>query len=449
MQDMETGDDKDPTAPSPAVTRWTVGLTCVAIVATGFLIAGLLHEPEPELTTAPVTPTTSEPPDPAEYAYVTAPVTFPVQIPGCDVVEPPQQGQSIGMAYFDTYGYDNPSYPWFSGPKAVAMTQALRDALPGDVEIAFASVDRSLVFQPILGDPTEDKGFGGWTTAQATMLRGDRAGTLSVTVRKSTTPIPPCVAGNLDERRHLPDGTIVDTDDTWYETNGVRTLSRTATGYLPDGSVAHANATDEATDGTGRARAVPLTNDDLLALVTAPGLRVSAPVPPETPSPPESCHIGSESSAAIGEAQARRWDAVLAQIRLDGLTLDRPLGALLPAGTGGVCQAVRVTTPGRQSQLSVAISTGQPLPQEPDSSSNDGATHVESRRLPDGAVVETREWRATLMEPSPSPRTIRTVSVIRQSGTRIQVTSTDAPAEPLPFALLEEIALNPGLEVSR
>ncbi|WP_433709239.1 hypothetical protein ACQP2U_22190 [Nocardia sp. CA-084685] len=86
------------------------------------------------------------------------------------------------------------------------MTQALQGALPGDVEIAFASVDRSLVFQPILGDPTEDKGLGGWTTAHATLLRGDRAGTLSVTVRKSTTPIPPCVAGNLDERRHLPDG---------------------------------------------------------------------------------------------------------------------------------------------------------------------------------------------------------------------------------------------------
>ncbi|WP_433709240.1 hypothetical protein ACQP2U_22195 [Nocardia sp. CA-084685] len=78
---METGDGKDPTAPSLAVTRWTVGLTGVAIVATGFLIAGLLHEPEPELTTAPVTTTTSQPPDPAENSYVTAPVTFPVQIP--------------------------------------------------------------------------------------------------------------------------------------------------------------------------------------------------------------------------------------------------------------------------------------------------------------------------------------------------------------------------------
>ncbi|MEV6138000.1 hypothetical protein AB0L63_18410 [Nocardia sp. NPDC051990] len=231
MQDLINGDDKAAPAPSLAVTRWTVGLTCVA---TGYLIAVLLHEPEPELTTAPVIPTTSEPPDPAASSYVTPPVMFPVQIPGCDVVEPPQQRKLFSMLHTDTYGYDNPSYPWFSGPKAVAMTQALRDALPDDVEVAFAPTDRSLVFQPILGDPTEDKEFGGWTDAHATLLRGDRAGALSVTVRKSTTPIPPCVAGDLDERRHLPDGTIVDTDDTWYEMNGVRTPSRTATGYPPE-----------------------------------------------------------------------------------------------------------------------------------------------------------------------------------------------------------------------
>lgn len=449
MQDMETGDDKDPTAPSPTVTRWTVGLTCVAIVATGFLIAGLLHEPEPELTTAPVTPTTSEPPDPAEYSYVTPPVTFPVQIPGCDVVEPPREEQTFGMVQSVTYEYDNPSYPWFSGPKAGAMTQALQDGLPGDVEIAFAPVTRSLVFQPILGDATQNKGFGGWTRANATLLRGDREGALSVTVRQATNPIPPCVAGELDERRHLPDGAIVDTDDTWYEIEGVRTLTRAATAYLPDGSVAHANATDQATEGSGRPRTVPLAIDELVALVTDPELRISAPVPPGTSSPPEVCLPFSKSGAVIDQAQARRWDAVLAQIPLDGLTLDRPLGALLPGERGGVCQAVRVTTPGLQSQLSIAISTGQPLPQEPDTSSNDGATHVESRRLPDGAVVETHEWRSTLMEPSPSPRTTRTVSVTRQSGTRIQVTSADAPAEPLPFARLEEIALNPGLEVSR
>ncbi|GAB2665040.1 hypothetical protein [Nocardia goodfellowii] len=443
---MENDDEREVTEPSPAVTRWTVGLTCVAVVATAFLVAGLLHEPEPELTTTPVTPTTSEPPAPAEYSYVTPPVTFPVQIPGCDVVEPPQQPRFFGMAYLGTPEYDNPSYPWFSGPKAGAMTQALQEALPAGVEIAFASVQRSLIFQPIPGDSTEHKEFGGWTNAQATLLRGDGAGGLTVTVRMSTTPIPPCVAGDLDERRHLPDGTIVDTDDTWHETNGVRTLSRTATAYLPDGSVAHASATDDARDGSGRTRAVPLTIDDLVALVTAPGLRVTAPVPPGTPNPPESCYGASESSAAIDQAQARKWNAVLAQMPLDGLTLDRPLGALLPASTGGVCQMVRVTTPGRQSQLGVTISTGQPLPQEPDTASNDGTV---SRRLPDGTIVATSEWTTTSMEPSSSPGTTRSVTVTRPSGTQVRASSSGNPTETATFALLEEIALNPGLEVSR
>ncbi|WP_281258035.1 hypothetical protein [Nocardia fluminea] len=41
------------------------------------------------------------------------------------------------------------------------------------------------------------------------------------------------------------------------------------------------------------------------------------------------------------------------------------------------------------------------------------------------------------------------MTVTRPSGTQIQVTSGDGPAEPLPFELLEAIASNPGLEVSR
>ncbi|MFI7667473.1 hypothetical protein [Nocardia sp. NPDC049526] len=423
---MENGDHKDAAQPSPAANRWTVGLTCAAIVATGYLIAWLLHEPEP-----------SEPTARAKNSYVTPPVAFPVQIPGCDVVEPPRQGQSFGMVHSDTDRYDNPSYPWFSGPKALAMTQALQDALPGDIEIAFASLRDSLVFQPILGDPAQNKGFGGWTRANATLLRGDRAGALSVTVRQSTTPIPPCVAGDLDERRHLPDGTIVDTDDTWSERNGVRTLSRDATAYLPDGSVAYANATDQAADGSGRTRALPLAIDELVALVAEPELRISAPVPPGTPNPPERCLRFSKSGPVIDQVQARRWDEVLAQIPLEGVTLDRPLGALLPGEMGGgVCQTVRVTTPGWQSRLSVVVSTGQPLPQGPDTSSYDGAT----RRLPDGAVVESSERRGPLS---------RTVTVTRRSGVQIQVSSTDASVEPLPFTVLEEIALDPGLEGSR
>ncbi|WP_329405722.1 hypothetical protein OG563_28605 [Nocardia vinacea] len=36
----------------------------------------------------------------------------------------------------------------------------------------------------------------------------------------------------------------------------------------------------------------------------------------------------------------------------------------------------------------------------------------------------------------------------RTSGTQIEISFADAPAELLPLALLEEIALNPGLDVS-
>ncbi|WP_245721552.1 hypothetical protein [Nocardia crassostreae] len=175
---MENGDDNDAARPSPAVSRWKVGLTCAAIVAAAYPIAWLVFEPEP-----------SEPTDRAHNSYVTPPVAFPVQIPGCDVVEPPRERQTFGIVRSVTYEYDNPSYPWFSGPKAGAMTRALQDGLPGDVEIAFAPLTRSLVFQPILGDATQNKEFGGWTRASATLLRGNREGMLSVSVHQADSTV--------------------------------------------------------------------------------------------------------------------------------------------------------------------------------------------------------------------------------------------------------------------
>ncbi|MEU8899313.1 hypothetical protein [Nocardia sp. NPDC048505] len=433
---MDDGDEREVRAPSAAVTRWTVVLTCVAVVAAAYLLAGLLHEREPELTTAPVTPVpaTTEPPEP-EYTYVTPTATYPVRIPGCEVVEPPQEDRTVGMAFAGTREYDNPSYPWFSGPKAGAMTQALRAALPGDVEIAFAPVDASLIFQPILGDGTQS--LGGFTDARATLLRGGRVGSLSVTVRQSGEPVPPCVAGALDERRRLPDGTTVDLHDTWYELGGGRTLTRTATAYLPDGSVVHASASD-GTDGG--IRAIVLTGEELVALATAAGLGTTAPIPPGTSGPPESCGY-ADSAPVIDRAQARRWDAVLAGIPLGELTLDRPLGALLPADTGGVCQVVRVTTPDRPSRLSVSISTGRPMPDRPSNS--------RARSLPDGAVVETEQWQGTTIGSGAPMRMGRTVTVTRPSGVEIVVSSAEAPEEALPYELLEAIATNPGFEVTR
>ncbi|WP_147404085.1 hypothetical protein [Nocardia panacis] len=183
--------------------------------------------------------------------------------------------------------------------------------------------------------------------------------------------------------------------------------------------------------------------DELVALVTDPELRISAPVPPGTSSPPEVCLRFSKTGAVIDQALARRWNAVLAQIPLDGVPLDRPLGALLQGERGrGVCQAVHVSTPGLQSRLAIVISTEQPLPQESDTSSYGGAR----RRLPDGTLVETREVRSAA--PASTPRTDRTVTVTHPSGTQVAISFADAPAELLPLAQFEEIALNPGLEVS-
>ncbi|MBF6440167.1 hypothetical protein [Nocardia cyriacigeorgica] len=441
-------------APSRAVSGWTTALVCVAIVAGGVIVGGLLHEPQTELTTAPPT-TTSVAPQPTEqHTYVTPPVTYPTQIPGCAVVEPPGEGGLFGWAAVNEFGYDNPAYPWFSGPKAVAMSAALQQSLPEEIDLGFVPVGESLFFQPILGDPDaspEAAKFGGFTHAQSTILRGDRTGSLSVTVRGSGDPVPPCVAGQLDERRVLDDGTTIDLDDTWSETDGVRTLSRTVTAYVPDGSRVTATATD-APNGGEPTGSVPMTMDELIAVATTPGVRVSAPVPAGTPDPPETCSTSEVQTPVVDEATARRWGAVLAGVRLDGLVLDRPLGDLRPGGygSGGVCQEVRVSADGQQSRLSVVITIGQGEPTVPQRPSESGDRVVTQRELPDGTVVESVESTTAVARSGvPATELLRGVIVTHKSGNRIQVTSrAEAPAQPLSTAQLEAIALAPGLEVS-
>lgn len=447
----ESMGDGPASEPSRAVSGWTTGLVCVAIVACGVIAGGLLHEPERELTTAPPTTTSASPQPDREPTYVTPPVTYPTQIPGCPVVDPPGEGGSFGWVTTGESEYDNPAYPWFSGPKAVAMSEALRAALPAGVAIDFAPADRSLFFQPIVEAP-EPAELGGFTSADGTVRRGDRAGWMSVTVRQSNDPVRPCVAGELDERRHLPDSATVDIQDSWSEIDGVRTLSRGVTAYLPDGSVISAYATNGTSDALP-AGEVPLTIDELVALVTAPGLAVTAPVPPGTPGPPEACSTGLDETPAIDEPTARRLNAVLAGVRLDGVTLDRPLGDLRPGGwdDGGLCQTVRADAGGQQSRLSIEITTGQPLPTSTEPSSSLGDRVATGRTLADGSVVETEESTVGVASRSGVPGTelTRTVTVTHPSGTRIEVSSRAGdPAQPLPTALLETIALTPGLEVS-
>lgn len=456
---MESGAERETGEPSRAITGWTVGLVCVAIVACGVIVSGLLHKPEPELTTQPVPTTTTAERPAADTSYVTPPVVFPVRVPGCDVVEPPGDGKGYSVVTAGSFDYDNPAYPWFSGPKAVAMSQALQDALPDGVDIAFASAAQSLLFRPIADPSGEHPEFGGWTTATGTLLRGGKSGELMVSVRQSTAPIPPCVAGSLDERRHLADGTTVDVHDTWYEVGKVRTLRRSAYAYLPDGTAVTTSATDASQDSAGHSGTVPMTVDELAAVATAPGLRVTAAVPPGTPDRPETCGFGFDFGLGTGgkvdASAAHRLDAVLARIPLDGLTLDRPLGQLRAggAGRGGVCQTVRITTPGKQSSLSIRITTGQRLPTESAAAIDADGNRTTSRRLPDGSVVESKESRFSASSDQPGaqsvPKTDRTVTVTRPAGTQVEVSSTaERATEPLSFEQLESIALTPGLEVS-
>ncbi|KAF0844842.1 hypothetical protein [Nocardia caishijiensis] len=427
--------------PSRAITGWTVGLWSVAAVAGGVIVGGLLHEPEPELTTA--APTTSVPATstttPTTPVRIRAPVTFPTQIPGCASVDAPsaeEYGSVLGPG-----SYDNPAYPWFSGRKAVAMSTALRATLPTEVVVEFGPHGRSLLFDPILGEP--GSAFGGFTGASADLRRGDRGGSLWVTVEQSDEPVPACTAGWLDERRVVPDGSTIDLQKTWEEIDGIRTLSHRVSAYRPDGSRVTALATD-APSGSMPSGAVPLTVDELITVVLTPGLAVGDPIPPGTLEPPLPCQVRVDSSARLDEAAAIRVNAALRDA-LDGVTTDRPLDDLRPSdfGDGGLCQTVRVTTEGQASTLSVSIALGQPTPTTPPQPGPDRYTPA-TRTTAEGAVIETREEHGTTADRfgRTAEEFTRTLVLTAPGGTRIDVTSTaEAPSEPLSFTHLETIAL--------
>ncbi|MFC9966754.1 hypothetical protein ACFVH4_21215 [Nocardia ignorata] len=429
--------DKTPTR---AITGWTVALWSFTAVAGGVIVGGLLHEPEPELTTAPPTAAVSVTPE-AELptpVRVRPSVTFPTQIPGCSSVEAPSSDETHG-AVFGPGEYDNPAYPWFSGRKAVAMSTALRAALPTDVTVGFGSPDRSLLFEPILGEP--DSPFGGFTGAGADLRRGAGAGSLWVTVEQSEEPVPACTAGWLDERRTMPDGSTVDLHDTWEELGGIRTLSRSAQAYRPDGSRIMVISTD-APSGSMPTGTLPLSKDELVAIVLADGLGVGDPIPPGTIEPPPPCHVRVDNSPTLDEAVAARVNAALAGA-LDGISTDRPLGDMRPDdfGRGGLCQTVRVTTPGQPSTLTVSIAAGQPMPNtEPEHGGS-------ARTSADGTVIETREDYFTTADQSgrTAEEFVRTVVLTKPDGTRIDVTCrAERPSSPMPFEQLEKIALAPG-----
>lgn len=435
---------------------WTYGLILVSVVALVVVVVGLLlPESDPDLTTAPTT-TSSEETDPAvpeQPVVVEEPVDLNAAIPGCDVVEQPDEERYSAFSSFTTAdpSYDNPKFPWFNGPKATEMSNAVADRLPAGAEIEFASPEQSLIFQPItdygesIPDPPDSS-----TYANGSVVNGNAKGGLFVNVALTSRPIPPCVAGTLDERRTLPDGVVVDVQDTWRESDGVRTLIRSARAYVPDGSRIGAQANDASgalqDEHSGK---VPVSIDDLVRIVADPRLRVSTVAAPGTPPPSPGCRGDSfdESGPAVSRAQARTLDAVLASIDLGGPTL--PPLQLGRSSEALLCTGIANVTPA--AGLEVSIIGGQELPVE-ERPVQGGGSQKTLRTLADGTVVQTNVSSSggrSMDNPDQYiSEAINSVVVTRPAGTRISVSSTaPSPNEALPLPQLESIALTPGLEL--
>ncbi len=140
--------------------------------------------------------------------------------------------------------------------------------------------------------------------------------------------------------------------------------------------------------------------------------------------------MGIQISWLIPAALDARWRALGAA----GVTLERPLGSLVPDdyGQGGACERIVVSTADGRGDVEIAIGTAVPEPGE-------------TLTMPDATVV-TR-----LVDPDGSGDD--TVRVVHPSGETVVVTqfvksaaSTTAP--PLAIEQLEFIATTPGLMLS-
>ncbi|MFC9840909.1 hypothetical protein ACFVKB_45215 [Rhodococcus sp. NPDC127530] len=375
-------------------SRWFDVVVIVSTVVAGTMVAGVLNDYG----------TGEHTPDGA-YTYVLEPAPHPARIPGCDVVEPPSDPERVNFATVGSDEYDNPKYPWFSGAKAAAMTQAAVDALPNAVELVFASPSQSLQFEPITDvDPANfpQEGdallFSGSTNARGSLVRDGHVGTLTVDVQAWDRPILPCVAGALDRRDPRPDGTVLDTLDTWYEINGVRTLERTVVAYLPDGTriVATANDADNTDPRAGSRRSghVPLTLDELTAIATTPSLAVTAPVIPAVPLM-RSCgaftdgngpELTRDKVTRLDRALEARWASMPGN---NDLTLDRPIGSLrlTDAGKDNVCEVVTVTSTAGAGRLEIVVVSGQRASSPQDEYLNEIDPNRITTVSPDGTTV--------------------------------------------------------------
>jgi hypothetical protein len=328
-------DEKTPPRHDTLMSTFVV----VSIVAVGIVVAGVTTPPEePELTVQPVTPVeTTAPPVVPDVDLVTPDVEYPTTIPGCDTVDPPVDARYFSVVSGGESSYDNPAAPWFSGPKAHLMSKALLKALPADLSIGQS---RLPYFEPIpvYENVPEEEQFD-TTSALLDVVQGDRSGYIGVGVSRRTEGIPPCVAGALDKRESLSDGTVVDTRDTWQEVDGARTSMRSASVYRTDGSWIHAYASAPGTED-----ALPISIDSLVRIATDPAFVTSTPAPPGTPGNISECTsypgtdgVATDFSAPVVDS----LNAALGRADTGALAPVPPLGALHSSPYGdGVCQVV-------------------------------------------------------------------------------------------------------------
>ena len=393
---------------------WRDGLVIVSIVALGTVVAAVTNE------------------------------DTGTSIPGCESVELPGPPVRFNYGFAGESGYDDPDYPWFSGPKATAMSDALLESLPSDVEVVFASPSQSLEFAPIQNyrgasfpdgvDPIE---FSGSTSAKGTLTRVGRTADISVQVRAWDQPVPPCLEGLVDRREHLENGTVLDIADFEDEVASDVGGERGVVAYLGDGSRVVASV--DTSTGTSSDASPLLTMDELIALAIAPGLAVTAPVPDSTPPPMASCYTdsvnaGPPASRMDIDRLNQLLDARWKDLGAEEVTLERPLGSLVPDdyGRGGACERIVVSTSDGRGDVEISIGTAVPEP---------GAILT----LPNATTV-TR-----LVDPDGSGDD--TVRVVHPSGETVVVTqfvtsAGSTSASPLTIEQLEFIATTPGLVIS-
>ncbi|MDI9933090.1 hypothetical protein QM588_21945 [Rhodococcus sp. IEGM 1354] len=149
-------------SPGDPKSVWSTVVVIFGTVAAGVVVAGLLHDPQPDA----------------------------VSIPGCAEVVQPEDMQRINYAFV---GPDSAPV----GFDAAAKSAALVGALP-----AGTTVEPDAMFPPLT--------FDFQASAYGRISLGGAVGDLDVRLSTSDQSAGPCFAGYVDERRTLSDGTVVD-----------------------------------------------------------------------------------------------------------------------------------------------------------------------------------------------------------------------------------------------